>query len=70
MRRITALNLAFVMLLVSLPLISVGTVNNISSLWWIGLVVLMAGFIIPLLLRFITLRAEVIDEPDVGEEPS
>jgi hypothetical protein len=70
MRRVIALDIAFLMLLVALPLISLGTVNDQPALWWAGFLVLILGFVIPLGLRFIRLVSAPEDEPDVGEEPS
>ncbi|NLF15560.1 MAG: hypothetical protein GX597_27545 [Anaerolineaceae bacterium] len=70
MRRVTALDIAFLMLLVALPLLSLGTMNDQPVMWWIGLAILLLGFIIPLALRFVALASSPEDEPDVGEEPS
>jgi hypothetical protein len=63
------LDIAFVLLLVGLPLISFGAQDG-SILWIVGLVVLAAGFLIPLALRFIPAPSKPEDEPDVCEEPS
>lgn len=70
MRRETLLNLAFILLLVALPLISLGAVQETPLIWGIGLALLLAGFLIPLLLRFAPIRSDPKDEPDVGEEPT
>jgi len=70
MRRIAALDIAFLMLLIALPLISFGTMNDRPVVWWIGLAILVLGFVIPLGLRFVHLVSRPEDEPDVGEEPS
>jgi hypothetical protein len=70
MSRGTLLDISFVLLLLGLPLISFGTVANNSTLWGMGLVLLIAGFLIPLFLRFIPLENKPEDEPDVFEEPS
>jgi hypothetical protein len=70
MRRVTVLDLAFLMLVGALPLISHGSVTDTSVVWWSGLIMLSAGFIIPLVLRFIPGETDPKDEPDVGEEPS
>ncbi len=70
MRRIAALDIAFLMLLIALPLISLGTMNDRPVVWWIGLAILVLGFVIPLGLRFVRLVSRPEDEPDVGEEPS
>jgi hypothetical protein len=70
MRRVTALDLSFLMLLIALPLISFGTIHDTPGWWWVGTALLVLGFLTPLMLRFITLRVESGDEPDCGEEPS
>lgn len=70
MSRGTLLDISFVLLLVGLPLISFGTAANNQTLWVLGLLLLIAGFLIPLLLRFIPVEAKPEDEPDVFEEPS
>jgi hypothetical protein len=70
MTRGTILDISFVLLLVSLPVISFGTVREVPALWGIGLALLVTGFLIPLLLRYIPVRTEPEDEPDVFEEPS
>jgi hypothetical protein len=70
MTRGTILDISFVLLLVALPIISFGTVREAAALWGLGLALLVAGFLIPLLLRYIPIRTEPEDEPDVFEEPS
>jgi hypothetical protein len=70
MTRALLLDASFVMLLAALPLISFGTVRENTTLWVLGLVLLLAGFLVPLLLRFIPVRTDSNDEPDVHEEPS
>jgi hypothetical protein len=69
-RRAILLDLAFVLLLVGLPLISFGATDGPDALWVIGFVVLAAGFALPLALRFVPTQQPVEDEPDVFEEPS
>lgn len=68
MNRALLLDASFVMLLASLPLISLGTIRENQALWGVGLLLLLAGFLIPLLLRFIPVRTKPEDEPDVQEE--
>jgi hypothetical protein len=70
MSRNALLNLAFVLLLVALPLISFGTVAQEAAAWVAGVVVLAGGFLLPLALRFVPLASPPQEEPDVGEEPS
>ena len=70
MRRFSVLNLAFLMLLAAIPSVSFGALNNATAAWTVGFILLLAGFIIPIVLRFIHVPAPPKDEPDVGEEPS
>ena len=70
MSRSTLLDLAFVLLLVSLPLISLGTTQDVVALWIVGFLVLAGGFLLPLALRFVPISQPPEDEPDVFEEPS
>lgn len=53
MDRIELETVAFVLLTLSLPLISVGSTGNGSTLWTVGFVVLVVGTAIPPLLRYI-----------------
>jgi hypothetical protein len=69
MRRFSILNLAFLMLLAAIPMISIGALNDAAALWAVGLIVLLIGFLIPIVLRFVHLVVTPKDEPDVGEEP-
>ncbi len=68
-RRILLIS-ALVMLLVALPMISIGSVRGATALWAAGLVVSAGGFVLPLALRFVPATQTVEDEPDVGEEPT
>ena len=70
MSRGSLLDISFVLLLVSLPLISFGATQDNRALWIIGMILLAGGFLIPLLLRYIPLESKPEDEPDVFEEPS
>ncbi len=45
--RVAYLSLSFVLLLVSYPLISWGTTRGPDVLWWLGLVMLVLGAMIP-----------------------
>ncbi|MFL1404469.1 hypothetical protein ACJO2E_03860 [Marinobacter sp. M1N3S26] len=45
--RIVYLSLSFLLLLASFPLISIGTTEGPAFLWWLGLVVLLVGAMIP-----------------------
>lgn len=70
MRRSTILNLAFVLTLVALPLISIGTSNDQTALWQIGFLLLLLGLLAPPVLRLRKTVQDLRDEPDVGESPS
>jgi len=70
MRRTTILDIAFVLLLLALPLISVGTVNDRALLWQVGLLLLVVGLLIPPALRLGQAVSDADELPDVGEEPS
>lgn len=69
MRRFTILNIALILLLIALPLISIGTMNNQAGLWMIGLLLLATGLLIPPVLRLIHAARDPKDESDVAEEP-
>ena len=69
MRRFSVLNLAFLMMLAAIPTVSIGSLNDNTALWAVGLVLVFAGFLIPIVLRFVHLLVPKKDEPDVGEEP-
>lgn len=44
--------LAFLLLLAALPLTSLGTENDLPVVWWLGLVSLLLGGLIPPAVRF------------------
>lgn len=70
MRRTTILSIAFVLLLIALPLISIGSINNQAWLWQLGFLLLMLGLLTPPALRLRKTVQDARDEPDVGEEPT
>ncbi len=70
MTRNRLMNAGFVMLLAALPLISVGSWRDKTVVWVAGLLLLAAGFTVPLVLRFGLAPTSPEDEADVGEEPS
>ncbi len=70
MRRTTILSIAFVLLLLALPLISLGTINEVAWMWWLGLGLLAVGLLTAPVLRLAHAVREARDEPDVGEEPT
>lgn len=70
MRRLTILSIAFIVLLIALPLISIGTVNNQTWLWQFGFLLLLVGLLIPPALRLRKAAQDAQDEPDVTEGPT
>lgn len=53
MRQKTLLAIALVLLLVSFPLIALGTGDAPAALWWLGLATLVAGGALPPIARFV-----------------
>lgn len=53
MEKNTLLIVAFVLLLIPYPLISLGTVGGIAWLWWLGLGSLVVGGLIPPAARYL-----------------
>lgn len=45
--RVAYLGLSFLLLMASYPLISIGTTEGPAWLWWLGLVALLLGALIP-----------------------
>ncbi|QDY70367.1 hypothetical protein [Qingshengfaniella alkalisoli] len=45
--RVVYLSVSFLLLLASFPLISIGTTKGPTYLWWLGLVALLVGAMIP-----------------------
>ena len=62
MTRLAALSISLVLLLVAFPLISIGTTTGPPVLWWLGLVALALGGLIPPLRRF-TSRSQTPPAP-------
>ncbi|WP_119069495.1 hypothetical protein [Rubrobacter indicoceani] len=54
MNQMTLQSLSLIVLLVPLPLISVGATAGIPALWWAGLVLLLVGGLIPAALRYVS----------------
>jgi hypothetical protein len=57
---------AFVLFLVALPLVSLGTTDDAEGLWWTGLVLIVVAGILPPLARFVPLADD--DEDDEGDD--
>ena len=53
MSTLASLGLSLALLLAALPLISIGTTHGPPFLWWMGLLVLVAGGLIPPAQRFV-----------------
>lgn len=52
MSRLAVLSLALILLLAVLPLTSFGTTNEQPVLWWLGLIALLIGGLLPPATRF------------------
>jgi hypothetical protein len=58
--------IALVLLFVAFPLISVGTDGNHAAVWWLGLLSLIAGGLLPVVTRYMD---HTKDKPtDIGME--
>lgn len=53
MSALASLSLSLILLLVAFPLISIGTTQGPPFLWWLGLLTLVAGGLIPPARRFL-----------------
>lgn len=53
MSRLAALSLSMLLLLAAFPLISIGTTQGPSLLWWLGVGALVLGGLIPPAARFL-----------------
>ncbi len=58
-----ARNVSLVLMLIAFPLISLGTTGDQPALWWAGLAALVAGALIPPVLRFVPAKEEEEEEP-------
>jgi len=58
--------LAFVLLLVAFPITSWGTTAGNDLVWWIGLISLVAGGLVPVMTRYMDHSGDMIR--DVGME--
>lgn len=67
MSKMKVLGIALILLLVSLPLISIGTMQDNATLWWLGLVLLGAAGLVPPITRYaLAGEDEDEDEQDSG----
>lgn len=53
MNKLTLQSIALVLLIAAFPLISYGTVGGDSTLWWLGLIALCVGGLLPVATRFL-----------------
>jgi hypothetical protein len=67
MTRLTLLSIALILLLIAFPLVSIGTVQNMEAVWWLGLLALVAGGVIPPVTRFTHEVTEDEEEEEKGE---
>lgn len=65
--RLAYLSISLVLLVIALPLISIGTTRGPSTLWWTGLVALCCGGLIPPLQRLFLGPPESADAPHEDE---
>ncbi len=56
MSRLAALSLSMALLLAAFPLISFGTTRDEAAFWWLGLLALLVGGLIPPARRFLAAR--------------
>ena len=62
MSRFALKNVSLILMLVAFPLISIGTTGDRPVLWWLGVASLIAGALIPPIMRY-------LPDPDTTEEP-
>jgi hypothetical protein len=69
MTRLTLLSIALILLLIAFPLVSIGTVQNMEAVWWLGMLALVAGGVIPPVARFTheVSEGEVKDDEEVTD---
>jgi hypothetical protein len=60
------LAVALVLMLASLPLVSIGSWNDLAFVWWIGLALLAIGAAIPPAMRFLA-DDDADDAGDAGD---
>lgn len=58
MSALASLSLSMGLLLIAFPLISIGTTRGLPFLWWLGLLALVAGGLIPPARRFLAARSK------------
>jgi len=64
MSKLMVLGITLVLLLVSLPLISIGTVQDTPWMWWTGLILLALGALVPPITRFALAEDEDEDKDE------
>lgn len=68
MNKLILLGIALILLLIAYPLVSIGTVQEIPAVWWIGLLALVLGGIIPPVTRYMFREEEEQAEEERPEE--
>ena len=65
-RKLKVETLAFVLLLLAFPIVSIGTTRGSTLVWWLGLLAVVLGGLLPVWTRFMD---HSTDKPrDVGME--
>jgi hypothetical protein len=68
MNRLVVESWALLLLFAAFPLISLGTTGGTALVWWLGLISLVIGALLPIMTRFVG-RKDVADKPgDAGME--
>jgi len=65
-KKLKAETLAFVLLLAAFPITSLGTTAANDLVWWIGLISLVAGGLVPVVTRYMDHSGDTVR--DVGME--
>ncbi|MCK9508862.1 MAG: hypothetical protein M0Q54_10540 [Pigmentiphaga sp.] len=68
--RLAYLSVSLILLIVAFPLISRGLTAGPPSLWWLGLIALACGGLIPPLQRLLLGQAPKSDNTDADDDPS
>lgn len=65
-KKLQAESVSLVLLFAAFPLTSIGKMGNTQFIWWIGLLCLIAGGLLPIVTRFMDHTADTVR--DVGIE--
>lgn len=69
MTRLRSLEIALLLFLIGIPLVSVGAKSDRPSLWGLGLFVFVIGGLLPPLTRYVFTSSDPREEADVKDEP-